>query len=87
MEHDWVGGFQLFYFTKAPDIFVRTPFKFCSTTCVILLNDVTDLHLLSLGTILPEAPWYVFYATRCQVYCRFDTDDMAFASTLILYHT
>ena len=25
----------------------------------------------------------MFYATRRQVYCRFDTDDMAFASTLM----
>ena len=40
----------------------------------------------SLGTLIPEAPCYVIYATRHQVYCRFDTD-MAFPSTLIWYHT
>ena len=44
------------------------------------------------GPTLVE-PWYlspgsyVFYAARCQVYWRFDTDEMAFASTLIRYHT
>ena len=29
----------------------------------------------------------MFYATRRQVYCRFDTDNMAFANSLIWYHT
>ena len=24
--------------------------------------------MLSLGTLVPEGPWFVFYATRCQVY-------------------
>ena len=28
-------------------------------------------------------PCCVFHATRHQIYCRFDTDDMVFASTLI----
>ena len=42
----------------------------------ILLNDVTYLHLPSLGTSVPEALCHMFYATRRQVYCRFDTDDM-----------
>ena len=46
-----------------------------------------DLLLLSLGTLLPEAPCYVFYATMHQVYCRFDTDGMAFSGILILYKT
>ena len=30
-------------------------------TCVILLDDIIDLNLLSLGTIVPAAPCYVFY--------------------------
>ena len=48
---------------------------------------MTDLHLSSLGTLLPEAPCYAFYATRNQVYCRSDTDHMAFAGTLIWYYS
>ena len=39
------------------------------------------------STFVSETPCYVFYATRRQVYCRFDTDDIAFASTLIWHHT
>ena len=27
-----------------------------------------DQHMWSLGTLVPEGPWCVFYATRCQVY-------------------
>ena len=51
---------------------------------VSLADFVTmDLHLSNLGTYAPEAPCCVFYATRRQVYCRFDTDDMSFASTLV----
>ena len=42
--------------------------------------------MLRLGTLVPEELCPVFYATRCQVYCRFDTDDMVFASTLIWYY-
>ena len=54
---------------------------------VILLHDMMDPHLLSLDTLLLlEAPCYAFYAARCQLYCRFDTDGMAFASTLTWYH-
>ena len=48
---------------------------------------MTDLHLSNLSTLVPEAPYYAFYETRRQVYCGFDTDDMAFARTLIWYHT
>ena len=44
--------------------------------------------LLSLGTLVPEAPCWMFYQTMCQqFYCRFDTDNMVSASTLIQYHT
>ena len=55
--------------------------------CFILLNDMMDLHLLSLVILVPLALCYVFYPIRHQVYCSFDTNDMAFASTLIWYHT
>ena len=43
--------------------------------------------LSSLGFLISESPCYVFYVTKYQVYCRLDRDDMAFASTLIWYHT
>ena len=40
--------------------------------CFILLNDMTDLYLFSLGTFVSEAPCYVFYVTRNQVcWCNF----------------
>ena len=54
--------------------------------CVILLNDIMDLHMLSLVTLVPEGPWYVFYATRHQVYWGL-THNVAFCcySTLIWY--
>ena len=38
------------------------------TWCAILLNDNMDLHMSSLGTLVPEGPWCVFYVTRRQVY-------------------
>ena len=34
----------------------------------ILFNDYMDLQMSSLGTLVPEGPWYVFHATRDQVY-------------------
>ena len=36
--------------------------------CAILHNDNMDLNMSSLGTLVPEEPWCMFYATRCQVY-------------------
>ena len=36
--------------------------------CAILLNDIMNLHMLSLGTLVPEGPWCVFYVTRHQMY-------------------
>ena len=35
--------------------------------CAILLNDNMHLHKSSLGTLVPEEPWCVFYSTRHQV--------------------
>ena len=32
------------------------------TWCAILLNDNMDLHMFSLGTLLPQGSWYVLYA-------------------------
>ena len=51
--------------------------------CVILLNDI----MFSLGTLVLTAPCCVFYATRNQIYWRFETDDMVLASTLIWHQT
>ena len=39
-----------------------------TTFCVVLLNDIMDLHMLSLGNFVPEEPCCIFYATRHQVY-------------------
>ena len=36
--------------------------------CATLFNDVMDLHMSSLGNLVPEGLWYMFYALRCQVY-------------------
>ena len=50
---------------------VRFLCYFCCPVCylfAILLNDNMDLHMLSLGTLVSEGPWFVFYATRHQVY-------------------
>ena len=43
--------------------------------CVILTNNIMDLNLLQLTCVI--------YAKRCQIYWRFATNDMIFASTLI----
>ena len=40
----------------------------CHIWCAILLNDNMNLHMSSLGTLIPEGPWCVFYATRHKVY-------------------
>ena len=44
-------------------VWVVTPHLMC-----YLLNNIMDLHKLSLDTLVPEGPWCVFYATGCQVY-------------------
>ena len=47
-----------------------------------LLNFIMDLHLSSLGTLVPEGPCCVFYVTRHQVY-RGMTRNMVFAFSQI----
>ena len=50
---------------------VRFLCYFCCPVCylfAILLNDNMDLHMLSLGTLVSEGQWCMFYATRHQVY-------------------
>ena len=44
-------------------VWVVTPHLIC-----YLLNDMMDLLKSSPGTLVPEGPWCVFYATGCQVY-------------------
>ena len=36
--------------------------------CAILLNDNIELHMSTLGSLVPEGPSCVFYAIRHQVY-------------------
>ena len=38
--------------------------------CAILLNDIMNLLMSSLGNLVLEGPRCVFYALRRQVYCR-----------------
>ena len=45
--------------------------------CAVFLTDDMDLHILSLGTLVPERPWCVFYAIR----------HLIITGTLIWYHT
>ena len=74
--------------TPAPLVFLLSCFYFCCPVCclfAILLNDNMDLHILSLGTLVSEGPWCVFYVTRCQVYGGL-THNMFFTGTLIWYH-
>ena len=40
----------------------------CHTWCAILLNDIMDVHMSSLGTLMQEGGWLVFYITRHQIY-------------------
>ena len=47
---------------------------------------VMDLHILSLGTLVPEGPWCVFCATRHQVYLVL-TLNRFFAGTWFDTHT
>ena len=51
-----------------------------------LLNFIMDLHLSSLGTLVPEGPCCVFYVTRHQVYWGM-TRNMVFAFSQIYYNT
>ena len=52
----------------APLLFLRLNWWLRHIWCAVLLNDIMDLHMSSLGTLVPEGPWCVFYATKRQVY-------------------
>ena len=47
---------------------VVAPHLMCYLLCYVLLHCIMDLHMLSLGTLVPQGPCGVFYGTRCQVY-------------------
>ena len=53
--------------------------------CAILLNDITNLHMPNLGTLVPQGPWCAFYVTRRQVY--WGLKPVFFSGTLIWCHT
>ena len=56
--------------------------------CAILLNDNMNLHMFSLGTLVPEGAWCVFYATRCQVYWGLTHDVVFYCySDFFITHT
>ena len=59
---------------------------FFGTWCVVLFSNIMDLNLLSVGTLVLAAPWYVFYGTKSPIYYWFDTDDMIFATAMTWYH-
>ena len=46
-----------------------------------VLNDDMDLHMSSLGTLVPEGPWCVFYVTRLK------SDTMWFFTVTLISHT
>ena len=54
--------------------------------CFILLNEIMDVHMLSLGILAPQRPCSVLYATRFQI-TTVKHMTCFFASTLIWYHT
>ena len=40
----------------------------CATIDAFLLDDIMDLHMLSLGSLLPKEPCCVIYTTGWEVY-------------------
>ena len=60
----------------------------CHIWCTILLNDIMDLHIMSLCKLVLEELWWVFYATRCQVYWGLTHNEVfCWYSDLISYTT
>ena len=54
---------------------------------VLLLDNIMNLNLLSLGTVVSAASCCVLYSTRYQIYWRFNTYNMVFTTTVIRNHT
>ena len=50
------------------------------------VNDIMNLNFSSFNTLVTVTPYCVFYAIRHQIYSRFGTDGMVFASALIWCH-
>ena len=88
----WILG-QHLVISNPPAPLPPKPCSFCclaslaECVCIILFNDIMDLNLLSLSTLVPVSPCCVFHATKHQIYWRFEMNDMVSASTLIWYHT
>ena len=55
--------------------------------CSILLNDNMDLRMSSLGTLVLEGPWCVFYATRRQVYGGLTHNVVFYCYSDLISHT
>ena len=57
----------------------------CHNRCFILLNDIMDLYMPSLGTAVTEGPCYMFYETKCEVYWGTTHAAFCWYCDLILY--
>ena len=55
--------------------------------CYFLLDNITNLCMLSLGTLVTQGPCGVFYTTRCITLMRSKTWHSFLLLTLIWYHT
>ena len=56
--------------------------------CAILFNDNMDLvRMSSLGALVPEGPWHVFYATRYQVYWGLTCNVVFYWYSDLILHT
>ena len=58
-----------------------------SLWCVILLNDIMDLRIPSLDTLVPQGPYGVFYASLKRQFNEVYHMTCFFPTTLIWYHT
>ena len=52
--------------------------------CAILLNNIMDLHMSSLGALTPEGPWCIFYAIGHQ-FCWGLIHNVSFAGTVLWF--
>ena len=80
-----------FYPFSFPSTATSTPIAFCLVSlaegwsrhfwCVISLNDIIDLHMLNLGTLVSEEP-----CSKASCLVRSDAWYAFYAGALILYH-
>ena len=59
----------------------------CHILYAILFNDNMDLYMSSLGTLVPEGAWCVFYATRRQVYWGLTHNVVFYWYSYLISHT